>query len=358
MDDEVSVSGSTYQINLTNMINNSVETIGGNPRNWDWDDVQKWLHQKGLSMMIEVFAEGATGREGTHGDELLTVTLQKLMDDSGAYRAGDKLGIYSIEEAELSPIIDRFFLELTKLQLKANAQIVTQKEAQFSDCIKMEKRIDEFKKKWDIILWIDDYIKKKTEKPSSKNISDVFNIPILSCEAHLDYWDKKNMILEKDLNDFYDDFNLQYDCVLWWSLIISKLTKYSQPIWLIFHKIAEATPGSIGIELLEIFRSDLGTMSHKELKTLTENIVIKSRYPICTALQIAYWYKCMAGIFVDRGEIYEEFAENFVEAAINYTNLIKSDYIATIILETKSDINNLSALEMGLKYKLHAFLAT
>eukprot|EP01083_Nonionella_stella_P028123 77454_1 len=47
------------------------ETIGGNPKNWEWGDVKKWLNSKGLSVMIPVFAEGATDKEGTGGEELL-----------------------------------------------------------------------------------------------------------------------------------------------------------------------------------------------------------------------------------------------------------------------------------------------
>eukprot|EP01083_Nonionella_stella_P224517 799108_1 len=147
----------THTMTMTNTYaadvnTNKGETIGGNPVHWEWEDVQKWLNSKGLPMLIEVFAEGATDKEGTGGEELLGVTLTKIMDDAGAYRAGEKLDIMSIEEAESHPIMEKFFRELTKLQLKANESSsadFSEKECGINDVIEMKRRIYLFIEKWD-----------------------------------------------------------------------------------------------------------------------------------------------------------------------------------------------------------------
>ena len=91
-------------------------------------------------MMIVVFEEGATEKEGTDGDELLQITLNSLFDDSGAYKAGEKLDVTRIE-AENSPLIQRFFRQLTKLQLAANESTSTQfteRETTIDDVIEIK----------------------------------------------------------------------------------------------------------------------------------------------------------------------------------------------------------------------------
>ena len=55
--------------------------------------------------------------------------------------------------------------------------------------------------------------------------------------------------------------------------------------------------------------------------------------------------------------MFEDIAENFIEGAIDHLRLIESDHMVTILLETKSDIDNLSALDMAFEYRLQTFVA-
>ena len=126
-DDEIEISRESITNTHTmtsytaafNSTDDSGEAVDGNPKHWEWEHVQQWLKQKGMADMIKVFAEGATEKDGTDGDELLAITLEKLTDESGAYKVIEKLDIKT-DDIESVPIIERFFRELTKLQLKAN----------------------------------------------------------------------------------------------------------------------------------------------------------------------------------------------------------------------------------------------
>ena len=252
----------TMTMTLTTQSNaNAGEIIRGNPKNWEWKDVQKWLKSKGLEMMIEVFAEGATDKEGTDGDELLNVTLQTLMDDAGAYKAGIKLNIPSIAEAENSPIIEKFFRELTKLQLKANEEIsadFTEKEASINDVIEMKRRLYLFIEKWDRILWIDNYVDTNGELPTDAIISEELGVSMAIAQVYLHYHENMERTKKKDVNELLLDFNVYNDCVIWWFVIIKILDEIqTKSIWILFNKVAELTPGNVAIELLDRYKHDL-----------------------------------------------------------------------------------------------------
>ena len=45
-----------------------------------------------------------------------------------------------------------------------------------------------------------------------------------------------------------------------------------------------------------------------------------------------------------------------IEAAFDYLSLIESDHMATVILEVKSDIDGMSAMDMALDYNLTKFV--
>ena len=59
---------------------------------------------------------------------------------------------------------------------------------------------------------------------------------------------------------------------------------------------------------------------------------------------------------VARGKLFADIAISYIDAANDYISILESDHLSTILLEVKSDIDGLSALDMALKYKLQAFV--
>ena len=47
-----------------------------------------------------------------------------------------------------------------------------------------------------------------------------------------------------------------------------------------------------------------------------------------------------------------------MEAALDFLNLLESDHLATILLETPSDIEGKSAIDMALEYQLLSFVSS
>jgi len=372
MDDDVSESEPskdsitmthTMTMTLTNVNNANLpnEAISGNPKNWKWDTVQKWLTQKGLSAMIPVFKEGSTEKDGTDGEELLGVTLTALMDDAGYYKAGDKLNLSSVDEAEQSPLIEKFLREQTKLQLKANEEIsanFTEKEATVNDMLEMKRRINLFIEKWDRILWIESYLETTNGvMPTDYTISEELGISLNVARVYLHYYGTKERTKQKDVDELLLDFNVYNDCVIWWFVIILILTNtQTKSIWIIFNKVAELTPGNVAIELLDRYKHELTRFPAERLDEVAQNVVIGSQYPICAALRLSKWFIDIASYDVAREKIFEAISEGFVDAAFDYLDLIESDHMATIVLEVRSDIEGMNAIEMGLEFQLNKFV--
>ena len=239
----------------------STETVGGNPKHWEWEQVQKWLKSRGLQDFIPVFSAGSTQKEGTDGDELLGVTLQTLMDDAGAYQAGQKLDIPTIEDAENDGRIIRFLKELTKLQLKANESVAGEfgeKEAIIDDVIEIKRRIQQFIEKWDKILWIEGYEDTNDKLPTDTIISEELGVSMAVAQVYLHYYKNVDRMKTKEVNELLLDFNVYNDCVIWWFIIVTILGNQStKSIWLLFNKVAELTPGNCAIQLLDKYKFDL-----------------------------------------------------------------------------------------------------
>ena len=93
------------------------------------------------------------------------------------------------------------------------------------------------------------------------------------------------------------------------------------------------------------------------LDKLCQNIVIGSQFPVCASLRISKWFYDRAKYDVSRADLFSKIANSYIDAATEYIGLLESDHLATIMLEVKSDIDGMSALDMALEYDLQAFVA-
>ena len=270
----------------------SPSLISGNPAKWDWKLVKLWLIERELSPMIEVFKD-----KGIDGEMLLSIDREILWKD---YNIKHILDISNRKQAAKHPVIARFLRELPALKLRAISQIKGEdkygKESTIYDVFEMKRRIREFTCKWDRILWIEYYVETNNKTPTKETISSELEISISKSLIYLDYYQNMEKFKEKDLKELLGDFNVYNDCIIWWYIIINKLKTYPQKsLWLIFSEIAKITPHKVALELLSVYGADLTRFEADQLHKVTQNIVIGSEYPICTALRIAKW-------FIDRAE--------------------------------------------------------
>eukprot|EP01084_Bolivina_argentea_P025249 46956_1 len=243
---EASLQGNT-NINIMSREDILADKIlSSNPKYWEWDEVQIWLNKKQLSAFIPVFDERdpISMRHGIYGEDLLDITISELFDESKPYKAGVKLNINE-DDADTSPLIEKLFREITKLQLRVNEDInggYEPKETTINDLIEMKRRINLFINKWDKILWIDHYVDTQGMEPTKDIIAQELGLSISVSSVYIEYYHNEDRILKKDLDELLMDFNVYNDAVIWWFIIINSLKTYpSKSMWLIFQKIAELT---------------------------------------------------------------------------------------------------------------------
>eukprot|EP01084_Bolivina_argentea_P057813 105592_1 len=209
------------------------ENINKDPKMWDYDDVKTWLNNiKLYDKMEDCFKDGATSKEGVGGKELLGLTVNKLFDPSGPYKATERLkGLnenesLTAENAEYNTYIKHFFQELTKLQILANSQndSFVDKQSTVYDVIEIKRRIHLFIEKWDRILWIEVYVDKYDELPTTKVLSEELGVSTAIAEVYLVYFNDMDRLKKKDINELLLDFNVYNDCIIWWFIIIKVLT--------------------------------------------------------------------------------------------------------------------------------------
>eukprot|EP01083_Nonionella_stella_P282358 960812_1 len=338
------------------------ECLTGDPQAWNSNQIKSWLKKKSLNEFIKVFElyeenqhiKTDKNQKGINSKQLLNLTSHQLFQEPYAT---------ILTELHITPqhkLVDKLFREINKLEIRSTQYANTHAEpaTTINDVIEMKRRIDFFIEKWDIILWIEHYEETNNKEPSKRVLSEELGLSTTVVSVYLDYYHDIERFKTKDLNELLLDFNVHNDSVIFWFIIISKLKQYpSKSMWLIFGRVAEITPCSVAIELLEKYRFDLTRFPANRLERVCQNIVIGSQYPVCAALRISKWFKDRAHYDVARGDLFEKIAETYVEAAMDYLSLIESDHIATVLLETKSDIDDLSALDMALEYELSSFVA-
>ena len=245
--------------------------------------------------------------------------------------------------------------EITKLKLRAIEK--TEPETKINDYMEMKRRIKLFVEKWDRILWIEHYEENNNKLPSETEVVEELELSRSVAQVYLEYYEHIESHKTKDLDELILEFNVYNDVIIWWFEIMSLLKQYpSKSLWLIFEKVAEITPARVSIALLEEYQYDLTRFDAENLNRICQNIVIGSQYPVCTALRISKWFNDRAEYDIARGQELENIAESYIEAANDYIAFLESDHLATIMLEAKSDIDELSALQMAQEYELISFV--
>lgn len=204
---------------------------------------------------------------------------------------------------------------------------------------------------------IDHYEETYNELPTKQQLADEFRLTQSKSKLYLETYADQAEQKKIDLDALLHGFNVHDDCIVWWKLIIYELKNEPRSaIWLIFEEIALSTPTPMAMRLLKEYKYDLTRFSTERVNRVCQNLVIGSEYPICAALMISKWMNDRAAFDISRSAIFEALADDFVAAAIEYLSIVESDHLATILLETKSKMDGMSAIDMANEFELHSFV--
>eukprot|EP01083_Nonionella_stella_P318864 1167628_1 len=177
--------------------------------------------------------------------------------------------------------------------------------------LRIKERLEKFRFKWDVVFWIDYYRDTFGDKPSVKTFSEEREISKKDARTYITIYDDKEKRISKELDELLQGFDVYNDCVLFWSLILALLKKHNgKSLFRVFQRVAEISPASVSIKLLNKYKLELSRYRSEQVDKITQNIVIGSKYPMCTALRISKWYKNRASYDVSRAEEWIKISES------------------------------------------------
>ena len=126
---------------------------------------------------------------------------------------------------------------------------------------------------------------------------------------------------------------------------------------MILEYICMVSPTSLSINLIHEYRKQLLMFPKKEIDSVFLAVIRGSKYSIATSLKIAAIAAEFGEIDLARKSSFEALADKYEGIAIALIQQIESHHLASLILETPTEIDGLSPLEIAFEFQMYKFLA-
>ena len=147
-----------------------------------------------------------------------------------------------------------------------------------------------------------------------------------------------------------------YGRPLWFFCVDQLSTKDRPPLWCILEFLATELPTAMAINLLERTRDALVRFQVEPLDNVCLKIIASSTYPIATALYLAAFMSQNGVRDSSRSDRFAAKSEKYVAIATHLLAQIESDHLLAILIEIPSNIEDLSILDIVIRFKLEGFL--
>ena len=133
-------------------------------------------------------------------------------------------------------------------------------------------------------------------------------------------------------------------------------TKDRPPLWCILEFLASELPTAMAIYLLERTRDALVRFQVEPLDNVCLKIIASSNYPIATALYLAAFMSQNGIRDSSRSDQFAAKSEKYIAIATHLLSQIESDHLLAILIEIPSNIDDMSILDIVIRFKLEGFL--
>eukprot|EP01083_Nonionella_stella_P042856 115652_1 len=205
---------------------------------------------------------------------------------------------------------------------------------------------------------------KRPHKPSSSSLENIVSDAGLRRERRLALLNlyKKH---DKELSEFaaaelpellrYIDV-WTFGRPLWYFCVDQLSTKDRVPLWCILEFLATELGTSMAINLLRCTRDALVRFHVEALDNVCLAMIASSSYPIATSLYLAAFMQSNAIGDSARAHHFNDISTKYIAVATDLLSAIESDHLLAILIEIPSNIDDLSILDIVLRFKLERFL--
>ena len=147
-----------------------------------------------------------------------------------------------------------------------------------------------------------------------------------------------------------------YGRPLWYFCVDQLSTKDRPPLWCILEFLATELPTAMAIDLLERTRDALVRFQVEPLDSVCLKIIASSTYPIATALYLAAFMSENGVRDSSRSDQFRTKSQKYIDIATHLLSQIESDHLLAILIEIPSNIDDMSILDVVIRFKLEGFL--
>ena len=121
--------------------------------------------------------------------------------------------------------------------------------------------------------------------------------------------------------------------------------------------ISMISPTAILIQLIIEYKRQFLMLPYKRIDNVLLGVIRGSKYSIAAALKTAALAGEFAAIDLSAKEVWLKMKDKYVGIAVELIKQVESHHLAAIILETPSDVEGMTPLDLAFEYKLYGFLS-
>jgi len=121
--------------------------------------------------------------------------------------------------------------------------------------------------------------------------------------------------------------------------------------------ISMIAPTATLIQLILEYNRQFLMLPFKRIDNVLLGVIRGSKYSIAAALKVAAMADEFASIEVSAKEVFLKMKEKYVGIAVELIKQVESHHLAAIILETPSDVEGMTPLDLAFEYRLYGFLS-
>eukprot|EP01084_Bolivina_argentea_P305243 527304_1 len=146
--------------------------------------------------------------------------------------------------------------------------------------------------------------------------------------------------------------------VYFWSLVLDKQSQRAYDVlWPVLRYVAHELPTPVAVELVKLYQVPLSKYPPMKFEGITRAIVESSAFGIATALTLAAFFDKLVQKDLANTRILRTYSENYQNIAVKKLREIENDYLASIIVMTRSFHNSKTPYEIAIENELTTFLA-
>ena len=180
----------------------------------------------------------------------------------------------------------------------------------------------------------------------------------LNTYAPTEYEENADMVAPREPPSVINEFNNDKYAVYCFTYVMGKLElKQRKFLFHVLEFIAMVSPTAVMIQLIYQYKKQFLMLPYRRIDQILLSLIRGSKYSIATALKMASLAGEFAELDLSAKDYFLKMKEKYEGISVELLKQIESHHLAAVLLETPSDIEGMTPLDLAFEYKLFSFLS-